>query len=80
MRPREARLKEAYADWYPSISTGVWHHAGWVAEKVLRQQRVGSPSWQLEGRPLSDAHFDFQGGQAPPPRTQLRHHARLVPR
>ncbi|HEU4681834.1 MAG TPA: hypothetical protein VFS51_08815 [Gemmatimonadales bacterium] len=61
MRPREARLREAYKEWYPKITPGVWHNAAWLTEKVLQQQRSGSPVWVLEGRPLAEEHFEFQG-------------------
>jgi hypothetical protein len=61
MRAREARLKAAYDEWYPRITLGVWHNAAWLTEIVLQQQRRGSPAWALEGRPLSNAHFEFQG-------------------
>jgi hypothetical protein len=61
VRAREARLKMAYDEWYPRITTGVWHNAAWLTEIVLQQQRRGSPCWALEGRPLSNAHFEFRG-------------------
>jgi hypothetical protein len=61
VRVREARLKPAYDAWYPKITLGVWHNAAWLSEIVLQQQRRGSPRWALENRPLSEAHFEFQG-------------------
>jgi hypothetical protein len=64
---RKARLREDYADWYPRISPGTWHDAAWVTEVVLQQQRQGSPVWAVEGRVLSEAHFEFQGGDYLPP-------------
>lgn len=73
---REARLRPAFAEWYPGIEAGVWHNAGWMAEKVLQQQRHGSPGWALGPRPLSEAHFEFQG-QAPPQGRQ--HKPRIHP-
>jgi hypothetical protein len=58
---RLARVRPTYQEWYPKITPGVWHNAAWVAEMVLQQQRRGSPTWALEGRYLSDAHFEFEG-------------------
>ena len=75
MRGREARLREAYAGWYPEITPGVWHNAEWLSEMVLRQQRKGTPAWALGDRPLSDEHFDFQGIS----RTRARQSRRVSP-
>jgi hypothetical protein len=66
MRVREARLKAAYEPWYPRITHGVWHNAAWASEIVLQQQRQGSPRWALNNRPLSEAHFEFQGNPPSP--------------
>jgi hypothetical protein len=63
MVPRQARLRAGYSDWYVGITPGRWHHALWVREKALANLRNGSPQWENpNGRVLSDAHFDFQGG------------------
>jgi len=63
MVPRQARLRAGYSDWYAGITPGRWHHALWVREKALANRRNGSPQWENpNGRVLSDAHFDFQGG------------------
>jgi hypothetical protein len=66
MRSREARLRAEYSDWFPRISSGVWHDAGWVTEVVLQQLRQGSPSWELGPRPLGETHFEFRGGDPQP--------------
>jgi hypothetical protein len=63
---RRARLRTEYAEWYPEIWAGEWHDAQWAAEKVLQQQRTSSPAWSLHGRVLSDAHFEFEGGDHQP--------------
>jgi hypothetical protein len=76
---REARLRPAYREWYPDIEAGVWHNAAWLSEKVLQQQRLGSPSWALGARPLSDAHFEFQG-HGPPPGRKARQVVSNAPR
>ena len=62
MLPRQARLRSAFSDWYPGITPDQWHHAVWVREMALSGLRNGGPQWQLEGRVLSDAHFEFRGG------------------
>jgi hypothetical protein len=63
MVPRQARLRAGYSDWYAGITPSTWHHALWVREKALANLRNGSPHWENpNGRVLSDAHFEFQGG------------------
>jgi hypothetical protein len=76
---RQARLRPAYEEWYPGVTTGVWHNAGWLTEKVLQQQRGGSPVWAIEGRPLSAAHFEFQG-LGPPRRGCVKQRQPVTPR
>jgi hypothetical protein len=61
MREREARLRPEYQERYPDITSGVWHNAAWVTEKVL-QHSPESPAALSPDRPLPDAHFEFQGG------------------
>ena len=36
-------------------------------EKVLQQHRTDSPPWSLGRRTLSEAHFEFEGGDYRPP-------------
>jgi hypothetical protein len=62
MLHRQARLRAPYSMYYPAITPGEWHHALWVREMALSQLRKGGPRWEGEGRVLSDAHFEFQGG------------------
>jgi hypothetical protein len=64
MRPRQARLRSTYSDWYAGIAPGTWHHALWVREKALANLRHGRPQWETTARErvLSDSHFEFQGG------------------
>ncbi len=59
---RRVRLRPEYAEWYPEIWAGEWHDAAWTTEVVLRQLRDGSPAWGIDGRVLSGAHFEFEGG------------------
>jgi hypothetical protein len=63
---RQARLRSEYAEWYPDLWAREWHDAEWATEKVLQQQRKGSPAWGLGQRILSEAHFEFQGGDFNP--------------
>jgi hypothetical protein len=73
MPPREARLRAEYTDWFPKVTPGIWHNAGRVTEIVLQQLREGAPSWELGPRPLSEAHFEFRGGDSKPgPEAQRR--------
>jgi hypothetical protein len=76
MAQRQARLRSEYAEWYPGMTAGVWHNAVWLAEVVMQRRRRAAPSWALEGRPLPDEHFEFQGvgpaqGKHPPKRRNL---------
>ena len=66
MARRKARLRPEYAAWYPQLVAGEWHDAGWAAEKVRQQHRKGSPPWSLGRRTLSEAHFEFEGGDYRP--------------
>jgi hypothetical protein len=67
MARRRARLRPEYSAWYPQLVAGEWHDAGWAAEKVLQQHRKDSPPWSLGRRILSEAHFEFEGGDYRPP-------------
>ena len=58
---RQDRLRPEYKDWYPGVTADTWHDAVWVREMVLHQQRGGGPRWEIDGRILTDEHFDFQG-------------------
>jgi hypothetical protein len=60
---REAQLKPAFADDYPTLVPGRWYTAAALANlvKATRIVREG-PRAQLTGRILSPAHFAFRGG------------------
>jgi hypothetical protein len=77
MAGRQARLRLEYAEWYPQIWAGEWHDAAWATEAVLEQQQKGSPAWGLEGRVLSETHFDFRGGAQAP--REERERRRAIP-
>ena len=72
MARRNARLRPEYSAWYPQLAAGEWHDAGWTAEKVLQQYRRGSIPWSLGRRTLSEAHFEFEGGDYKPPEGRER--------
>jgi hypothetical protein len=61
---REGRLRLGYESWYPSVPAGVWHDAPWLAGIVVRWWSY-PPTWAMEGRVLSGAHFEFRGGAGP---------------
>ena len=63
---RMARLRPEYADWYPSIDGNSWQQASLLVEIVRRQLGTGSPAWIPGSRVLSDAHFEFSGGETGP--------------
>jgi hypothetical protein len=67
MARRKARLRPEYAAWYPHLVAGEWQDAGWAAEKVLQQHRREASPWSLGRRTLSEAHFEFEGGDCKPP-------------
>jgi hypothetical protein len=60
---REALLRPEYREWYPGLKPGIWYNANWVTEAVMEQHRSGEPTWAVEGRLPSDAHFTFRGGR-----------------
>ena len=76
MARRKARLRPEYAAWYPQLVAGEWHDAAVAAEKVLKQHRTGSLPWSLGRRTLSEAHFEFEGGDYRPPAGRER---RMLP-
>lgn len=66
MARRKARLRPEYAAWYSQLVAGGWHDAEWATEKVFQQHRNDSPPWSLGRRILSEAHFEFEGGDYRP--------------
>lgn len=64
MSPREGLLRPEYRHWYPALIPGIWYNAGWLAAEVWEQHERGEPTWAVEGRSPSDAHFLFRGGRA----------------
>lgn len=68
---RQARLRNVYAAWYPTIPVNIWIPAKSVAHTVARQllgNREGhcwtlAPHWAVGPRILDDRHFIFRGGE-----------------
>jgi hypothetical protein len=68
---RQARVRNEYAAWYPTIPVSIWIPANSVARTVARQllgERHGScwtlsPRWAVGPRILDDRHFIFRGGE-----------------
>jgi hypothetical protein len=65
---RQARLRNEYAAWYPTIPVAIWLPAKTVARIVTRQLVEGGPAWALAPRwalgprVLDSRHFIFRGG------------------
>jgi hypothetical protein len=60
---RRARVRARYAYLYPPLTPGVWYSAKNAARVVYRaitREHIPVP---LEGRVLSDRHFEFRGGR-----------------
>jgi hypothetical protein len=58
---RQARVKSAYAPWYPHLHPTRWQPVEAVRRIVLRQLRYGSPLWDPGERLLMQEHFEFRG-------------------
>jgi hypothetical protein len=78
MLKREALLKPAYSEWYPTLLPGIWYPADSVREAVLQQLRSSEPRWQPNGRVPSDQHFAFRGGISEPRRDHGNNECRAV--
>ncbi|MGH7499109.1 MAG: hypothetical protein ACREL3_09700 [Gemmatimonadales bacterium] len=59
---REARLQADYAPLYPGISADEWQPAAVLADRVLAGRLLRGASSALQGRALTDEHFEFRGG------------------
>lgn len=64
MRLREARLRPEWAELYPALSAGEWESAAVLADRLMADSLLRGTGMALQGRVLSDAHFDFRGGAA----------------
>jgi hypothetical protein len=88
VRVRQARLRNEYAAWYPTIAVITWTPAATVARAVARQLLQGEPPWALGPRwavgprLLDDRHFEFRGGsedRLPTSRTRREDQAEAEP-
>jgi hypothetical protein len=70
--PREARLKQEFADLYPPLVAGLWETAAEMGAKVLlwQVQQLGTDA--LNSRILEEKHFEFRGGWYRGTETELR--------
>jgi hypothetical protein len=72
---REARLRQKFAQLYPTLTPGEWEPAARIAEAVLANlllhEMTDSPS---PDRLLPEEHFEFRGG-AEPGRADVRERA-----
>jgi hypothetical protein len=64
MKEREGCVKTEFAEWYPSLTAGLWYPAGRIRDVVLAQLRTGEPRWQAGDRVPAGEHFLFRGGAA----------------
>lgn len=59
---REARLRQEFADLYPTLIPGQWEPAARVAEAVLaRALLLEISEAPLKERVLNEDHFEFRG-------------------
>jgi hypothetical protein len=59
---REARLRPEPAHLYPGIVPGQWEPAATLADRVLAGRLLRGRELVHPGRILTDAHFEFRGG------------------
>jgi hypothetical protein len=62
---REARLKLAAANHYPTLPVSRWTNAGALAQLVAEFIRERRPREAVTDRPLLEADFEFRGGELP---------------
>ena len=60
---REARLRAEHREAYPGIVPGVWESAAVLADRVLAAGLLRGMTRGWCDRVLSDAHFEFRGGE-----------------
>ena len=59
---REARLRSEHAELYPGIRVGVWEPAAVLVDRIVAAQLLRGGQLGIQGRVLSDTHFEFRGG------------------
>ena len=69
---REARLRRAGADHYPSIPARMWTEAARMAELVRKHLERAGRQVRAQRRELPDQDFRFRGGLPHPPGAYTR--------
>ncbi len=59
---REACLRPEYAQLYPGVLPAVWEVAAVVVDRIIAARLLGRGSMAVQGRVLSDEHFEFRSG------------------
>ena len=59
---REARLRPEHAHRYAGLPAGVWQNAASLVDRLVAARLLGRERLAMQGRPLSDEHFEFRGG------------------
>jgi hypothetical protein len=59
---REARLRPEHAHLYPGIRAGMWEVAAVVVDRIVAARLLACGNMAIQGRVLSDSHFEFRGG------------------
>jgi hypothetical protein len=59
---REARLRPEHAHRYPAVPPGHWEGAAILVDRIVAARLLAGGPVGMQGRVLSDDHFDFRGG------------------
>ena len=59
---REARLRPEHAHLYPGVHAGMWEVAAVMVDRIVAARLLGGGYLAMQGRVLSDEHFEFRGG------------------
>ena len=62
---REARLRPEHAAGYPGVRAGVWESAAVLVDRMVAARLLRGGQVEIQGRVLSDEHFEFRGGTRP---------------
>jgi hypothetical protein len=63
---REARLRPEHAPEYPGVRSGVWESAAVMVDRIVAARLLRGGQMEIQGRVLSDEHFEFRGGRRSP--------------
>ena len=59
---REGRLRPEHAARYPGVLAGVWEPAAVLVDRIVAARLLRGGQVDIQGRVLSDEHFEFRGG------------------